>query len=364
MIKNYIAFENSASIQEYVNKNDVLLNANIEINKKIEEQNAKMSNLNKEINDLNTDSSGALKVVNDINEYLKNLGFRGFYLKAVQISGSRIPHYKIFKDNEQEADTNTLSEGEKNFIAFLYFYFTVTKSKDTDERISNNKIVIIDDPVSSLDNSTLHIVSNLIKDMLLICSNCYDLDGDLSLGDFITQIFIFTHNIYFHNEITHNQIKNNEYVNFYEISKDNSNRTTITLCEKDGQIFNPVDNVYSLLWKDYNKSTDPISVNNLGRQILDYYFIHINFYSYEDLVNELENKKEQFITSKDNFVDNSNYSIAIDLLRQISSYGHFNQDIINQYADIESVAKIKTTIKRIFEVFGFSNHYLKISNNE
>lgn len=61
-----------------------------------------------------------------------------------------------------------LSEGEKNFIAFLYFQQLVfgRESADGDTR---EKIVVIDDPVSSMDSSALFIVSAQIRKMIEVC---------------------------------------------------------------------------------------------------------------------------------------------------------------------------------------------------
>lgn len=54
-------------------------------------------------------------------------------------------------------------------------------------------MVIIDDPISSLDSNVLFIVSTLVKNLINDCRN--NKNG-------IQQIFNLTHNIYFHKEIT------------------------------------------------------------------------------------------------------------------------------------------------------------------
>ncbi|HGW3337472.1 AAA family ATPase [Staphylococcus aureus] len=59
--------------------------------------------------------------------------------------------------------------------------------------VTSNKIVIIDDPISSLDSNVLFIVSTLVKNLINDCRN--NKNG-------IQQIFNLTHNIYFHKEIT------------------------------------------------------------------------------------------------------------------------------------------------------------------
>jgi wobble nucleotide-excising tRNase len=58
----------------------------------------------------------------------------------------------------------TLSEGERNFIVFLYFYHLIKGSFSKND-IENDMVVVIDDPVSSLDNDILFIISTLIRNL-------------------------------------------------------------------------------------------------------------------------------------------------------------------------------------------------------
>lgn len=85
-----------------------------------------------------------------------------------------------------------MSEGEYNFISFLYFYYLCFGSQEK-TKLGMKKILVIDDPVSSMDSNVLFIVATLVKDMAKKCK--YNKDD-------INQIFILTHNVYFHKEIT------------------------------------------------------------------------------------------------------------------------------------------------------------------
>lgn len=62
--------------------------------------------------------------------------------------------YEVIRENGEVAEN--LSEGERNFIAFLYFYHLVRGSRSSDE--VKDKIVVIDDPVSSMDSTALFLV--------------------------------------------------------------------------------------------------------------------------------------------------------------------------------------------------------------
>lgn len=92
----------------------------------------------------------------------------------------------------------------ERIIAFLYFYHLV-RGSFSDKEVKD-KIVVIDDPVSSMDSSALLIVSALVREMVEICLNNTDYLNQKIEGNFIKQIFILTHNVYFHNEITPRQV--------------------------------------------------------------------------------------------------------------------------------------------------------------
>ena len=93
---------------------------------------------------------------NQINQWLEKFGFTGFRLAL----GNDEHSYKIIRENGNAAE-KTLSEGERNFVAFLYFYALLKGSKESTGRVPS-QIVVIDDPVSSMDSDVLFIVSFLI----------------------------------------------------------------------------------------------------------------------------------------------------------------------------------------------------------
>ena len=148
---------------------------------------------------------------------LKDAGFQGFKVcphweerrnpdgSVKRVIPSPIRNYAVVRtDTEtgEEEIAHDLSEGEKNFIAFLYFQQTVFGSTDADSD-SLQKIVVIDDPVSSMDSGTLFIVSAQIRKMIHICRNNVDNRQPAADGNFIKQIFILTHNAYFHREVSY-----------------------------------------------------------------------------------------------------------------------------------------------------------------
>ena len=103
-----------------------------------------------------------------INLMLRDSGMRGFSLEP-KAGVDNV--YEVRRPDGTIADN--LSEGEKNFIAFLYFYHLVHGSDSADGE-TREKIVVIDDPVSSMDSGSLFIVSTLVRQMIEICRNNAD----------------------------------------------------------------------------------------------------------------------------------------------------------------------------------------------
>ncbi|MFW5885111.1 MAG: AAA family ATPase [Patescibacteria group bacterium] len=59
-----------------------------------------------------------------------------------------------------------LSEGERNVLSFIYFILSFSDGKDKKDELGDilkDWIVFIDDPISSLDDSNLHLVAGFIK---------------------------------------------------------------------------------------------------------------------------------------------------------------------------------------------------------
>ncbi len=162
--------------------------------------------------------------------------------------------YDIIRDDEQPA-FDTLSEGEQNLLAFLYYYCTV----DTDVKPRKNQFsysLIIDDPISSLDSSSVYMVSTLVRKLVKKCDV-----GNTK----ICQITVLTHNIDFYRLITLTRC--NSKVNFGLIKKLN-NISTITASSS-----NLVKNSYNELWRELLDCNTFIGIKfNLMRRIMEHYF--------------------------------------------------------------------------------------------
>ncbi|MCH4217195.1 MAG: AAA family ATPase [Megasphaera sp.] len=245
--------------------------------------------------ELEKSQTSIIPTLEGINSILSSFGFKSFKLAL----GDNQRSYKLVRENGEDAKT-TLSEGERNFVAFLYFYYLLNGSQDESGTL-NNKIVVFDDPVSSLDSDILFIVSTLIRELYPSV-----LDDENS----IKQIFILTHNVYFHKEVTLpkgiKKISNN--IAYFVVKK----------CDGYSDIIkaesNPVSSTYEMLWDELRREFNfPGSVSkavlpNIMRRILEHYFQLVGGIKLHDLHKHFDGTDIYRCKSLCSFINDASHS--------------------------------------------------------
>ncbi|EGO7700112.1 AAA family ATPase [Enterococcus faecalis] len=280
----------------------------------------------KEIEDIEDSITSVAPTVTEINKILDKFDFKGFKLKEnEQQKGS----YSIIR-NDGSSAKDTLSEGEYNFITFLYFYYLIYGSQDK-TGITSNKIIVIDDPISSLDSNVLFIVSTLVKNLLKDCRR--NKNG-------ILQTFILTHNVYFHKEITFlgsgKEFSSAEVL--FGVIRKRDNISYFTEYDR-----NPIESTYQLLWRELleDKLSTVTSFNTM-RRILEYYFKIIGDLNYEKCI-------EKF--------DGNDKIVCKALVSCINDGSHFISDDFVITFDEENIENYKRIFKLIFKELGHESHY-------
>lgn len=272
--------------------------------------------------------------IKEINSLLKSYGFTNFEIAASSEKGN----YEIVRNNGENVK-ETLSEGEKTFITFLYFYQLI-KGSNSKESIRQDKIIVLDDPISSLDSNILFIVSNLIRKLIEdIRSNSSD----------IKQLFIFTHNIYFHKEVSFNKGKGTKKLNdetFWIIRK-NDNKSNV-----EYYLENPIKTSYELLWKELliaKQGGSVITLQNIMRRIIENYF---KFFGNMDIDVQIEAFPEE-----DRIVCHS-------MMSWVNDGSHYiNEDLFVE-APSEISSKYFKIFEKIFENTGHHAHYKMMIGEE
>lgn len=272
----YIAFKISSLIAAYQKGESTFKKQIKEIDAKIKAEEDKYKAAEAKIRALNTTTSNTDDAKDNINAILKATGFHGFYLE-----NSEEPNTYILKRPGEEGPAKGLSEGERNYIAFLYFYQYVIGTNDKAGK-QKEKIIVIDDPVSSMDSSTMYMISMYVRNLLKIAYNRFDLDAPDDAPMFIDQIFVLTHNPYFFKEVTFDYIKEYECVKVYTLNKNADDTTSLVKDERDlrgseqKENFSPVRNTYDDMWQELKEVNDPVILLHDMRRILQYYFVQIS----------------------------------------------------------------------------------------
>jgi len=336
------------------------LNGEVFVLSKIAEEAHKASRaLEIDIAELNKRIVSTAPTIKSINDLLRDSGFQGFVLREKR--GQQNVYEVVRHDGQVAAN---LSEGERNFIAFLYFYHLVRGSHN-DADLSKDKIVVIDDPVSSMDSSVLFIVSTLVREMVEVCHNNASYLDNQVFGDYIKQIFVLTHNVYFHREITYNQSHRYQCVSFFVVNKA-SNNSSIRHCVRPSQKipteyenFNPVQNSYAALWGEYREVDTVIPVLNVIRRILEYYFMQLCGYDGMNVRKRVleENKDKFVVTPSEGLPDYTRYHLASAMLSYISVNSVGLCDGLNYVDDCADISLYKDVFRLIFEALQQEQHY-------
>ncbi|MCO5480979.1 AAA family ATPase [Enterococcus faecalis] len=282
--------------------------------------------LESEIRKLEENLTNVNPTIREINKILEKFGFKGFKLAE---NNNENGTYKIVREDGSDAK-KTLSEGEYNFITFLYYYHLIygshTKTSD-----NKGKIVVVDDPISSLDSNVIFIVSTLMKKIIKDCR-----EGKNN----IKQVMILTHNMYFHKEVSflgsRSKYKEDEVL-FALIRKTDG----ITYIEEFES--NPIQTTYEMLWQDIKdeRCSNATSFNNM-RRILEHYFQVLGGINYEECVDKFEG------TDK---------IICQSLISVINDGSHFiSDDYVIQF-DSENIQKYKDVFEQIFIKLDQYGHY-------
>lgn len=300
--------------------------------------------LDREIALLNSQTVNTQAAMAGINQTLRNSGFQGFRLRERPDAPNT---YEIVRDGNGEI-ARGLSEGERSFIAFLYFYHMTRGSMNKGR--AREKIAVIDDPVSGLDSAALAVVGRIVRDMAGACLN--------RTGGPVKQLFILTHNVYFHQEITYRQTGCYDRVSFYMIRK-SGNRSSVKLCQRQSaaggmENYNPVQSSYAALWDELREVTSVIPAVNVMRRILESYFLRLCGYDGGELrelvLRKLKYDKVMIPTGDGQRLA---YLIASSLLASPSGMDG-GASLVEEDGGADAYKRV---FKLIFEALGHRQHY-------
>ncbi len=310
----YLVEEFKQDINDYKKKAAGLLKGVESLENDVEDKRKAYVALNNEIKELTKNVTSVQPSVDEINRTLQYYGFFNFEIIPSELDEN---HYQIKREDGTLAES-TLSEGEITFITFLYF-LQLAKGSTKKEEISDERVLVVDDPISSLDSNVLFVVSTLLKGVI------EDIKNDK--GN-INQLIMLTHNVYFHKEVSFINGRTKQCnKTFYWILRKKDKISSI----QSYDMHNPIQTSYELLWqeirdKDQNSG---IAIQNTMRRIIENYFKILGKYGDDELIQKFPNKEEKEICrSLICWINDGSHSIADDLFIELQD------DSIDKYLKV------------------------------
>lgn len=276
------------------------------------------------LRELEKSTTSVVPTIDGINSLLASFGFFGFRLAKA----SDGPRYKLVRADGADA-RETLSEGEKTFVTFLYFYHLL-KGSGSESGVTVDRVVVFDDPVSSLDSDVLFVVSSLIKGLV----------EEVRAGSgHVKQVFVMTHNIYFHKEVTFHPRRSGKFADetFWIVRK----MGLTSKLEQHNQ--NPIRTSYELLWEEVRKADgSSLTIQNTLRRILETYFKVFGGVDSDEICALFEGKDKMICGS---------------LFSWVNDGSHFARDDLYIAQDSGTVERYLLVFREIFRKAKHEGHY-------
>ncbi|MBC6904507.1 hypothetical protein DWB84_03375 [Saccharophagus sp. K07] len=287
----------------------------------IENINADLDKVRGEIAEVQKQTVNTDQAVTAINAGLIDLGIDGFSIKKHSDN-----HYRVVRTGDSKDAFHSLSEGEKMMISFLYFC-ELCKGKASAEDTHAQRIVVIDDPISSLSHMFIFNVGQLIRSVFF-------------RGDRFSQVIVLTHSLYFFYEMTDpNHERREKIQKLFRLSKPSTGSVIQEMKYEE------IQNDYQAYWSVVNDQTQPPAlIANCMRNIVEYFF---NFVRKKDLSNvfqmpELRDAKFQAFCR---YINRESHSLG----QNIVDMKEFNYEAF------------KEGLKLVFEKTGYTDHYKAMS---
>ena len=262
------------------------------------------------------------EAVENIKNGLIDIGITDF---TIEKYSEKEALYRLKRDNSDEDVFKTLSEGEKMVISFLYF-IELCKGESTAEKASNEKIVVIDDPISSLSHIYVFNIGRLIHNEFL-------------RNDKYDQLFILTHSLYFFYELTNTKHKErNETQNLFRICKNTESSYFENMKYED------IQNDYHAYWhiiKDENQA--PALIANCMRNVIEYFFNFVEKQDFAQVFQKSELQETRYMAFN----------------RYMNRESHSKGQNIFDIKEFD-YSSFREAFKKVFEIEGYIDHYNKM----
>lgn len=261
--------------------------------------------------------------IRQINAELVKMGIVDFSVRK-RLGSQHL--YELARRNEERGEFQSLSEGEKMIISLLYFFVLITGTHDPKEK-EERRVVVLDDPVSSLSHIYLFNVGRIIKEHLLRNSA-------------IEQVFVFTHSLYFLYELTEVERRGEPPPQqLFRVTKTSEGSNIFPMKYEELQ------NDYHAYWQIVNDPTAPPALlANSMRSILEYFFGFVEKTSFANLFQKPELREPTF-QAFCRYMNRESHAFGINVF-DLKEFDY---------------AAFKEGLRLVFNTAGYQKHYDKMS---
>ena len=263
------------------------------------------------------------EAVKNINETLLDIGIQEFSI--AKYSEEEATYHLIRNDIGDVNVFKTLSEGEKMVISFLYF-IELCKGDNKSVNTSSDKIVVIDDPISSLSHIHVFNIGRLIHNEFLRTEK-------------YNQVIVLTHSLYFFYELTNiNHVQREANQQLVRIKKNNDGSHFLSMKYEE------IQNDYQAYWSIIKDSeSSPALIANCMRNVIEYFFNFVEKQDFNNVFDKPEMQVNRF-AAFNRYMNRESHSKG----QNIFDIKEFNYDLF------------KEAFKMLFHVLGYDEHYKKM----
>lgn len=250
--------------------------------------------------------------------------------------------YKIVRGENEEKIFRSLSEGEKMIISFLYFIELCRGKKESTET-GKKKIIVIDDPISSLSHIYVFNIGRLIKNEFF---GKKETKKDKESGSEIVkwnykyeQLFVLTHSLYFFYEITETHPENRkESQQLIRLIKNESGSSFVPMKYEE------IQNDYQAYWYIIKDERQPVAlIANCMRNIIEYFFSFVEKIDLNNVFQKDEMKQNRF-QAFNRYINRESHSLG----QNIFDYKEFNY------------TEFRDAFATLFKITDYEEHYKKM----
>ncbi len=300
------------------------------IDEELENIGARLTAIETRLGELRANSVGTERAVEAINRCLRALGIQAFKIKKKAGEGNL---YCLERPSIGVDEYKSLSEGEKTLISFFYFVELVKGSAAADTTIpQDKKIVVIDDPISSLSHNYVYDIALIIAHEII--------EGEKK----VRQVFLLTHSLFFYHELL-KQISRKGQCQYFRVLK--HEHSLVVPMGKD-----EIQNEYQAFWQVIKDAMDGSAsiapVPNAMRCIFEHFFSFTD--QQDDFKKALRGLGEEDHT-------------FVPLARYLDRKSHANSINLTDFGD-HDIQYYLGKFRAVFECTRYLDHYAKMMGEE